>query len=49
MPQKRQRVAYQQLTQFERGRVIGLREDGFSYREIAETIGDVSIVYNCWQ
>ncbi|GFW64128.1 HTH_Tnp_Tc3_2 domain-containing protein [Trichonephila clavipes] len=38
MPLRRRRSHYQQLTEFERGRVIGLREGGFSYRDIAERI-----------
>ncbi|GBL79541.1 Dopamine beta-hydroxylase [Araneus ventricosus] len=38
------------LTEFERGRVIGLREGGFSFRDISERLGrNVSIVHDCWQ
>lgn len=32
---RRKRMTFQQLTEFEQGRIIGLREGGFSYREIA--------------
>ncbi|GBN31908.1 hypothetical protein AVEN_236558-1 [Araneus ventricosus] len=36
--------------EFERGRVIGLREGGFSFRDIAERLGrNVSTVHDCWQ
>ena len=31
MPLRRQRRQYQQLNEFERGRVIGLREGGLSF------------------
>ncbi|GFW47124.1 HTH_Tnp_Tc3_2 domain-containing protein [Trichonephila clavipes] len=44
------RSHYQQLTQFERGRVIELREGGFSFSDIAETLGrNVSTVRDCWE
>ncbi|GFW56428.1 uncharacterized protein TNCV_2089351 [Trichonephila clavipes] len=33
---KRRSRRYQQLTEFERGPVVGLREGGFSFRDIAE-------------
>ena len=50
MPLRRRRSHYQQLTEFERGRVIGLREGGFSFRNIAERLGrNVSTVHDCWQ
>lgn len=49
MPLRRRRSHYQQLTEFERGRVIGLREGGFSFRDIAERLGrNVSTVHDCW-
>ena len=38
MPRQRQRAAFHQLTEFERGRIIGLREGGFSYRAIAARV-----------
>ncbi|GBO15116.1 hypothetical protein AVEN_231147-1 [Araneus ventricosus] len=38
------------LTEFERGRVVGLREGGFSFRDIAERLGrNVSTVHDCCQ
>ncbi|GBN89135.1 hypothetical protein AVEN_139503-1 [Araneus ventricosus] len=38
------------LTEFERRRVVGLREGGFSFRYIAERLGrKVSTVNDCWQ
>ncbi|GBL75387.1 hypothetical protein AVEN_194581-1 [Araneus ventricosus] len=39
MPLRRRRSHYQQLTEFERGRGVGLREGGFSFRDIAEGLG----------
>ncbi|GBM11356.1 hypothetical protein AVEN_13584-1 [Araneus ventricosus] len=50
MPLRRRRSHYQQLTEFERGRVVGLREGGFSFRDIPERLGrNVSTVHDCWQ
>ncbi|GBM14934.1 hypothetical protein AVEN_77330-1 [Araneus ventricosus] len=50
MPLRRRRSHYQQFTEFERGRVVGLRESGFSFRDIAERLGrNVSTVHDCWQ
>ena len=50
MPLRRQRRQYQQLNEFERGRVIGLREGGLSFRAIAERLGrNVSTVHACWR
>ncbi|GBL96689.1 hypothetical protein AVEN_111834-1 [Araneus ventricosus] len=44
------RSHYQQLTEFERGRVVGLHEGGFSFRDIAEKLGrNVSTVHCYWQ
>ncbi|GBM75879.1 Transposable element Tcb2 transposase [Araneus ventricosus] len=37
-------------TEFERGRVVGIRENGFSFRNTAERLGrNVSTVHDCWQ
>ncbi|UYV73288.1 hypothetical protein LAZ67_10002532 [Cordylochernes scorpioides] len=36
---RKQRRQYSQLTEFERGRVIGLREWGMSLRHIAKILG----------
>ncbi|GBO43335.1 hypothetical protein AVEN_257290-1 [Araneus ventricosus] len=50
MPLRSRRSHYEQLTEFERGRVVGLREGGFSFRDIAERLGrNVSTVHDCWQ
>ena len=46
----RRRSHYQQLTEIERGRVIGLREGRISFLNIAERLGrNVSTVHDCWQ
>ncbi|PSN31409.1 hypothetical protein C0J52_25475 [Blattella germanica] len=39
MPHRRERAQYQQVSPFERGRLIGLREAGLSYRDIAARTG----------
>ncbi|GBO38397.1 hypothetical protein AVEN_224615-1 [Araneus ventricosus] len=45
-----QRGDVQRLTEFERGRVVELREGGFSFRDVAERLGrNVSTVHDCWQ
>ncbi|GBM08582.1 hypothetical protein AVEN_52431-1 [Araneus ventricosus] len=50
MPLRRRRSHYQQLTEFERDLVVGLRDGGFSFRDIAERLGrNISTVHNCWQ
>ncbi|GBO37089.1 hypothetical protein AVEN_176224-1 [Araneus ventricosus] len=50
MPLRSRRSHYQQLTEFGRGRVVGLREGGFSFRDIAERRGrNISTVHHCWQ
>ncbi|GBO23934.1 hypothetical protein AVEN_88223-1 [Araneus ventricosus] len=50
MPLRRRRSHYQQLTEFERDRVVGLREGGFSFRDIAERFGrNVSTVHDSCQ
>ncbi|GBM52630.1 hypothetical protein AVEN_16743-1 [Araneus ventricosus] len=47
---RRRRSHYQQLTEFERGRAVGLREGGFSFRDIAERLGrNVYTVHDYWQ
>ncbi|GFS68162.1 uncharacterized protein TNCV_439141 [Trichonephila clavipes] len=38
MPPRRNKEKFQQLLQFERRRIIGLREGGFSYREIGARV-----------
>ncbi|GFV60234.1 uncharacterized protein TNCV_3553941 [Trichonephila clavipes] len=50
MPLRRRRSYYQQLTKCERGRVIRLREGGFSFHEIAKRLGwNVSTGHDCWE
>ncbi|GBM55133.1 hypothetical protein AVEN_207021-1 [Araneus ventricosus] len=50
MPLRRRRSHYQQFTEFERGRVVRLRESGFSILDIAERFGrDVSTERDFWQ
>ena len=50
MPLRRRRSRYQQLTEFERGRIIGLQEGGFSFRDITERLSrDISTVHGCWE
>ncbi|GFY29381.1 HTH_Tnp_Tc3_2 domain-containing protein [Trichonephila clavipes] len=50
MPRRRIRAHYEQLSEFERGRVIGLKEGGWSNRGIARHMGrrDAAIK-RCWQ
>ncbi|GFV43394.1 uncharacterized protein TNCV_886321 [Trichonephila clavipes] len=50
MPLRRRRSYYKQLTKFERSRVIGQREGGFSFRDIPETHNrKACIVHDCWE
>ncbi|GFV30201.1 uncharacterized protein TNCV_96781 [Trichonephila clavipes] len=50
MPLKRRKSYYEQLTEFEPGHVIGLREGGFSFRDIVERFGwNVSTMHDCWE
>lgn len=49
MPRVRQNQNFNQLSDFERGRIIGMKEAGFSLREIANRVGrNVSTVSRCW-
>ncbi|GFX42299.1 transposable element Tcb2 transposase [Trichonephila clavipes] len=49
MPLRRFRRQYEQLSQFERGRIIGMIEDGWSARQIARQLGRSDcIVRRCW-
>ncbi len=49
MPRIRVRAPYVQLSEFERGRIVGLREGGMSFRDIAERVGrEPSTVHQCW-
>ncbi|GFV33512.1 HTH_38 domain-containing protein [Trichonephila clavipes] len=50
MPLRRNRRQYEQLTDFDRGRIIGLREAGWSNRRIGRHLGRSDIVVaRCWQ
>ncbi|GFU30296.1 HTH_Tnp_Tc3_2 domain-containing protein [Trichonephila clavipes] len=50
MPLRRNRRQYEQLTDFNRGRIIGLREAGWSYRRIGRHLGRSDmVVARCWQ
>ncbi|GBM77764.1 hypothetical protein AVEN_231573-1 [Araneus ventricosus] len=45
MALRRRRSHYQQLTEFERGHVVRLREGGFSFRDIAERLAGIYPLY----
>ncbi|GFX52083.1 HTH_Tnp_Tc3_2 domain-containing protein [Trichonephila clavipes] len=50
MPLRRNRGQYEQLTDFDRGRMIGLREAGWSNRRIGRLLGRSDmVVARCWQ
>ncbi|GFW36117.1 transposable element Tc1 transposase [Trichonephila clavipes] len=50
MPLRRNRRQYEQLTDFDRGRIIGLREAGGSNRRIGRHLGRSDmVVARCWQ
>ncbi|GFW32887.1 HTH_Tnp_Tc3_2 domain-containing protein [Trichonephila clavipes] len=50
MPLRRNRRQYEQLTDFDRGRIIGLREAGWSNRRIDRHLGRSDmVVARCWQ
>ncbi|GFU05290.1 hypothetical protein TNCV_964731 [Trichonephila clavipes] len=50
MPLRRNRRQYEQLTDFDRGRIIGLREAGWSNRRIGRHLGPGDmVVARCWQ
>ena len=53
MPRRRERAQYQQVSAFERGRMVCLREAGLSYRGIATYTGyaatTVMRVWNKWR
>ena len=49
MTRGRERAQYQQVSAFERGRMVGLREAGLSYRDIAARSGHAAtIVMRAW-
>ncbi|GFX49030.1 HTH_38 domain-containing protein [Trichonephila clavipes] len=50
MPLRRNRRQYEQLTDFDRGRIIGLREADWSNRRIGRHLGRSDmVVARCWQ
>ena len=50
MPRRRIRQRYEQVEQFERGRIVGLREAGWSYRQIARHLERSDrTVRRCWE
>ncbi|GFX68963.1 transposable element Tcb1 transposase [Trichonephila clavipes] len=50
VPLRRNRRQYEQLTDFDRGRIIGLREAGWSNRRIGRHLGRSDmVVARCWQ
>lgn len=50
MPLTRNRRQYEQLSDFERGRIVGLREAGWSNRRIGRHLGRSDmVVARCWQ
>ncbi|GFU04590.1 HTH_Tnp_Tc3_2 domain-containing protein [Trichonephila clavipes] len=50
MPLRCNRRQYEQLTDFDRGRIIGLREAGWSNRRIGRHLGRSDmVVARCWQ
>ncbi|GFU82670.1 uncharacterized protein TNCV_2900111 [Trichonephila clavipes] len=50
MSLRRNRRQYEQLTDFDRGRIIGLREAGWSNRRIGRHLGRSDmVVARCWQ
>ncbi|GFX74538.1 hypothetical protein TNCV_3214251 [Trichonephila clavipes] len=50
MPLRRNRRQYEQLTDFDRGRIISLREAGWSNRRIGRRLGRSDmVVARCWQ
>ncbi|GFV77024.1 transposable element Tcb2 transposase [Trichonephila clavipes] len=49
MPLRRFRRQYEQLSQFERGRIIGIMEAGWSARRVARQLGRSDcVVRRCW-
>ena len=53
MPRRCERVQYQQMSAFERGKMIGLQEVGMSYHDIVARTGHAAMtvmrVWNQWR
>ncbi|GFY29538.1 transposable element Tcb2 transposase [Trichonephila clavipes] len=50
MPLRRFRRQYEQLLQFERGRIIGMMEAGWSTRRVTRQLGRSDcVVRRCWE
>ncbi|GFU70330.1 HTH_Tnp_Tc3_2 domain-containing protein [Trichonephila clavipes] len=50
MPRHRIRAHYEQLSEFERGRIIGLKEAGWATHRINRHIGrSNAVIRRCWQ
>ena len=53
MPHRRERAQYQQVSALERGRMLGLREEGLSYRDIESRTGNAAMTvileWNQWR
>ncbi|GFU39178.1 transposable element Tcb2 transposase [Trichonephila clavipes] len=49
MPLRRFRRQYEELSQFEMGRIIGMMETGWSARRVARQLGSSNcVVRRCW-
>ena len=50
MPRRREPVHFHQLSEFEKGHIVGMREPDFSIRQISNRIDrSVSTVLQCWR
>ncbi|GFX21115.1 HTH_Tnp_Tc3_2 domain-containing protein [Trichonephila clavipes] len=50
MPRRRIRAHYEKLSEFERGRIIGLKEGGWANRRITRHMGrSDAVIRRCWQ
>ena len=50
MPRRQERIPIEQLQPFERGRILCLRETGWTYQRIAAHVGhNVSVICRCFQ
>ncbi|GFY08271.1 transposable element Tc1 transposase [Trichonephila clavipes] len=50
MPRRRKGVKFEQISEFERGRIVGLREAGLSYRAVAARVQrNSSTIMRVWK